>query len=385
MNKHFLKKSVTAALVAGGLMGLGVQPAYAAANLLKAVKVGGGWVSVVSYINTQPVAGGGVYIHATHQTKNPANFTDACKHLDGRSTTTQNDLTTSVLSTPGGGLGSVYPVTDSAGGAILNPGAGTTPAEGFLVLENYDGTAAGGGAGGLGADGTLTSEAIVFNLASGYLYSERALTVTHNLSSPGGNVSIEAPGCGNCNFMQATPFSAGGASVFGNGTAGATTRFMFLPAATAATGAYAIATNRPGFAPSSTSDSATSVNLVAPGYSARITLEARMDASAAYAPGVYDRLEGSRSLTQGNEVVCLAQLSAAQLTGSSVPVFIADGGWLNLAPRCRQVDGASVVTTCSAVAGTTAEIGDSAILYKVETATGYGMVVTPQNQQWFAK
>lgn len=355
------------------------QPAHAAANMLNAVKVGGGWVSVVSYINTMPpAAGGAVYVHATHQVKNPANLTDSCTHLDGRATTTRNDLTTTVLTTPGGAAGSVYPATDIVGGAIINPPAtAVATAEGFLILENYD------SAGALGADGTLTSEAIAFNLTSGFLYSGRALDVTHIAASPGGNVSIEGPACGNCNYMQATPTSAGAATAFNNTTAGTLTRFMFLPPATATTGVYAIAVNRPGTAEAA--DLASTTNLVTSGYNARIRLEARMDALHAYNLGIYNRLEDFRSLTQGNELVCLAQLSPAQLTGGTVPTFITDGGWMNLAPRCREdTTGLGTYATCDSNAAGI-EVGDAAILYKVEYATGYGYAVTPQHQQWYTK
>ncbi len=50
------------AAAAGAALALGVvsQSAFAHANLLPAIKVGGGWVSVVAYVNTQPAAGGGV-------------------------------------------------------------------------------------------------------------------------------------------------------------------------------------------------------------------------------------------------------------------------------------------------------------------------------------
>ncbi|QLQ00011.1 MAG: hypothetical protein HZY78_07215 [Burkholderiaceae bacterium] len=95
------------AAAAGAALALGVvsQSAFAHANLLPAIKVGGGWVSVVSYVNTQPAAGGGVFVHATHQSKDMSKLGDACVHVDGRSTTTINDLTTTVLDTP-----AVWPV-----------------------------------------------------------------------------------------------------------------------------------------------------------------------------------------------------------------------------------------------------------------------------------
>lgn len=340
------------AAAAGAALALGVvsQSAFAHANLLPAIKVGGGWVSVVSYVNTQPAAGGGVFVHATHQSKDMSKLGDACVHVDGRSTTTINDLTTTVLDTPGGTAGSVFPAADNVGGAIINPGnLGLPTSEGFLVLENYD------GAGALGADGTLTSDAIVFNLASGYLYSTRALTVTHNAASPAGNVNIEAPACGTCNYLVGNT-----GAPYSNGTAGNLTRFTFLPpGAPALTGAYLIPT------------STTVGNLVTSGYASTMTFEARMDAAQGYAQGIYDRLEGARSLSVTNKVTCIGQLTPQQVTGNTVPNFIANGGWFNLS-------GVSNPTG-------TATDSNSAVTFKVEWAPKYGMSIQPLNQQWYAK
>ncbi|MFN3814040.1 MAG: hypothetical protein ACK4SM_05395, partial [Aquificaceae bacterium] len=350
--------------------------AKAHANLIPTIKVDGGWVSVVSYVNTMPVpAGGATFVHATYQVKNPNDLTGRCVHLDGRSRTTENDLTTTVLSSADAAWGTVFPAGDTVGSALIDP-PGPAPAEGFLVLENYDDT------GALGKDGTLTSEAIVFNLGSSFLYSQRALTVTHNAASPGGNVDIEAPGCGNCNYLQAQPFSAGAGTAPGNGTAGTLSRFMFLPPRTAFTSAYVIAINRPGTAEAA--DLATTVNLVAADYNARIRLEVLMDAAQGYGLGVYNRLEDFRSVTRRNDVVCLAQLSPDQMVDSGLSGFIVDGGWYNISPRCLENEPPIGLQECNGN-GAGNELGDAAIIYKVEFARGYGYAVTPQHQQWYAK
>ena len=341
------------AAAAGAALALGVvsQSAFAHANLLPAIKVGGGWVSVVSYVNTQPAAGGGVFVHATHQSKDMSKLGDACVHVDGRSTTTINDLTTTVLDTPGGMAGSVFPAADNVGGAIINPGnLGLPTSEGFLVLENYD------GAGALGADGTLTSDAIVFNLASGYLYSTRALTVSHIAASPLGNVNINAPGCGTCNYLVGNT-----GAPYSNGTGGNLTRFTFLPpGAPALTGAYLIPV-----------DTAAG-NLLAAGYDEQMIFEARMDAAQGYAQGIYDRLEGARSLSVTNRVTCAGQLTPQQVTGNTVPNFIANGGWFNLS--------ALIPAAAPGV-----NPGNAAVTFKVEWAPKYGMSIQPLNQQWYAK
>lgn len=359
------KKSLVAASVSGVFLALtGVsQSAFAHGNLLPAIKVGGGWVSLVSYINTQASAGGGVFVHATHQSKNLANLTDACVHVDGRSTTTQNDLTSTVLSTPGGAVGTVFPTGDTVGGAIINPGLLSVPtSEGFLVLENYD------GAGTLGADGTLTSDAIVFNLTSGFLYSTRALSVTHTTASPSGTVTGQAPACGNCNFLIGN-VGAG----FGNTTAGNLTRFGFLPpSAPASTSAYVIPLNRGTNLAGAGAEDPLSTNLVAAGYNSTARFEARMDAAQGYAQGLYDRLEGSRSLSVTNNVTCVGQLSPQQITGSTIPSFIANGGWFNLSARALQN-------------GSGQNSSDAAMTFKIEYAPGYGLAIQPLNQQWYAK
>jgi len=358
------------------------QTAYGYSNLIPAIKVDGGWVSVVSYVNTMPVATGAtqIHVHATYQVKNPADLKKECTHLDGRRVTTRNDLTTTVLSVAGGGVGTVFPGADTVGSALIAPPVTNDPVStGFLVLENYSGTTR-------GADGTLTSEAIIFNLAHGFLYSQRGLSTTHNVISPGGNVTIEAPGCANCNYLQATPRSAGGVTAFGNATVGANstlTRFMFLPPATATTGAYVIAINRTGTAEGA--EDPDSTNLVSANYNARIRLEARMDAAQGYALGVYDRLEDFRSITQFNEIACLAQLPPSQLVGQGIGPFITNGGWVNLAPICKETENNGATFIPCDFDGTGTEVGDAAIIYKVEFAAGYGFAVTPQHQQWFAK
>jgi hypothetical protein len=352
------------AAAAGAALALGVvsQSAFAHANLLPAIKVGGGWVSVVSYVNTQPPAGGGVFVHATHQSKNMANLDDVCVHVDGRSTTTINDLTTTVLDTPGGTPGSVFPAADNVGGAIINPatlldshGVPLPTSEGFLVLENYDGK------GNLGPDGTLTSDAIVFNLASGFLYSTRALSVTHQIASPGGLVTIDAPGCSGCNSLNG---NAGPS--YGNGSTGNLTRFTFLPpGAPALTGAYLIPTDTKGNLVTSGYGS------IALGYASTMTFEARMDAAQGYAQGIYDRLEGARSLSVTNKVTCVGQLTPQQVTGNAVPNFIANGGWFNLSGLNNPTGGP--------------DESDSALTFKVEWAPKYGLSIQPLNQQWYAK
>lgn len=390
MNKTFQKTLV--AVAAGSVLAIASQSAMAAANLLPAIKVGGGWVSVVSHISTANFNGGS-NVHATHQSKNMANLDDACVHLDGRSPTTLNDLTTSVLATPGGAVGSVFPVGDNVGGAIINPGVlpGVASSEGFMVLENYNSTGT-----TRGPRGTLTTDALVFNLASGFLFSSRGLEVTVVSGiAPNSDISIESPGAGGLDNLGLNTVTATGVnnSLDVNGTLnntgrgltaiapangvavdGVLTRFAFLPpAAPAKTGAYVIPTNRRLDVASAGADDPLTTNLTAAGYRARATFSARMDLAQNFALGIYDRLENNRSLAVVNPVTCVGQLSPEQITGASIPTFIANGGWFNLATEAM-TNGAG-----------TLNVSDSATLYKVEFAPGYGLSITPLNQQFYAK
>lgn len=390
MNKTFQKTLV--AVAAGSVLAIASQSAMAAANLLPAIKVGGGWVSVVSHISTANFNGGS-NVHATHQSKNMANLDDACVHLDGRSPTTLNDLTTSVLATPGGAVGSVFPVGDNVGGALINPGVlpGVASSEGFMVLENYNGNGT-----IAGPRGTLTTDALVFNLASGFLFSSRGLEVTVVSGiAPNSDISIESPGAGGLDNLGLNTITATGVdnSLDVNGTLnntgrgltaiappngvavdGVLTRFAFLPpAAPAKTGAYVIPTNRRLDVASAGADDPLTTNLTAAGYRARATFSARMDLAQNFALGIYDRLENNRSLAVVNPVTCVGQLSPEQITGASIPTFIANGGWFNLATEAM-TNGAG-----------TLNVSDSATLYKVEFAPGYGLSITPLNQQFYAK
>jgi hypothetical protein len=112
---------------------------------------------------------------------------------------------------------------------------------------------------------------------------------------------------------------------------------------------------------------------VAAGYDARAEFIARMDAAQGYAQGIYDRLEGARSLSVTNPVTCVGQLTPDQITGSSVPGFIANGGWFNLQ--------AHALTN----ADKTLNLSDAAVTFKVEYAPKYGLSIQPLNQQWYAK
>ena len=400
--KKIFQKTVVAVAV-GAALGVISQSAMAAGALLPAIKVGGGWVSVVSVITTTTAGTGANFVHATHQSKDITATDSACTHLDRRSTMTPNDLTTSVLSTPGGDFGTVFPVGDTMGGAIINPAALAVPtSEGFLVLENY--TTA-----GLGDDGTLTADAIVFNLASGFMYSSRALSTTHTVASPNGTVTINAPGVGVGNYLAGNvgslvasatavaPNVAGVATIgntavgFNNTAAtGNLTRFAFLPpGAPANTGAYVIPTNRGtgmagGYAGNATIDAVNlaanqdvlSTNLAAAGYNARVVVEARMDALQNYALGIYNRLESGTSLSVTNPITCVGQLSPAQITGNAIPNVIKDGGWFNLSARAMRNN---------TVAANALNVGDSAVTFKTEWAAGYGLSITPLNQQWYTK
>lgn len=138
MNKHLMKRSVTAALVAGGLVGLGAQPAQADGILFPYLSTQTGAFSFVSVVNTH-APGAAItqplyqftYGHKPATTPNPTmvSNTGNCAHFNAPVTATPSDM-----------------MTFHVGGTITTPGA-----NGFALFEEGNDT--------LGfAPGQLTSQ-----------------------------------------------------------------------------------------------------------------------------------------------------------------------------------------------------------------------------------
>ncbi len=137
MHKH-LKSSVAAALMAGGLVGLGAQPAHADSLLFPYLSTQAGTFSFVTIVND----GRGEFstltgYHFSYGHKaNPVANKKGCGHFDGNVVSTPADMMTfevnGKVSEPGGALfegGAAAPVTSSA---LTLPVANQTA---FLVVE----------------------------------------------------------------------------------------------------------------------------------------------------------------------------------------------------------------------------------------------------------
>ncbi|MCS7307504.1 MAG: hypothetical protein NZ526_03005, partial [Aquificaceae bacterium] len=166
------KKAIAAsALATMALFGASKQ-ADASAVMIPAIKSGGGWVSVISYITTTPSRPntlGAPGVHITYQFKSSlAPSMSACSERNLLVLSSTNDLTTYIVDA------TVSPVPKPPifeGGLIGTVGGGYDPAipmQGFVVLENVASTQPialeNCGAGGANCQ-TLAAEAIVFNLS----------------------------------------------------------------------------------------------------------------------------------------------------------------------------------------------------------------------------
>ena len=100
MHKHLMKKSVTAALVAGGLVGLGAQPAQADGLLFPYLSTQAGvfsFVSVVSDGSAGTTSGAEyqfTYGHKTASAASPLVNTANCSHFNASVHATENDMLT---------------------------------------------------------------------------------------------------------------------------------------------------------------------------------------------------------------------------------------------------------------------------------------------------
>jgi hypothetical protein len=152
MNKHLMKRSVTAALVAGGLVGLGAQPAQADGILFPYLSTQTGVFSFVSVVNRDVAVIVAPQLSFTYghkaATAGPVvtSNTGSCSHFDAGVTSTQSDMMTfhvrGTITTAGA---SGFALFEAAGDGA-GPGVGqltSTPAPlpldnqlTFLVVEN---------------------------------------------------------------------------------------------------------------------------------------------------------------------------------------------------------------------------------------------------------
>lgn len=142
MHKHLLKKSVTAALMAGGLVGLAAQPVHADSLLFPYLNTDAGTFSFVTIANeglNEFSTLTGYHFNYGHK-PNPVNNTAGCTDMDFNVTSTPADMMTfevnGKVTEPGGVLfegGAAAPVTS---GVPFSLPAGQTAFLGVEPLGN---------------------------------------------------------------------------------------------------------------------------------------------------------------------------------------------------------------------------------------------------------
>ncbi len=382
-------------LAAAALFGASKQ-AEASAVLIPSIKSGGGWVSVISYINTASsnVPGDVPGVHITYQYKSslaPAMTT--CNERNLLVPTSRNDLTTYIVDA------TVSPIPKPPifeGGLIGTVGGGYDPGipmQGFVVLENVidmepptvetcqEGTS---------NCQTLAAEAIVFNLSSRFIYSQRALEMHHAGFSNVNELMVAAPR--NHNTIVATMRADNNDPVDHAYAPGSTPNvgyFAFLPTDIADTVVYAIAVNRPRgtLNPSgAANDVGATTNFVGVNYGAAARLTAITEDPI---QGYYLRDEQRLSAVRTVDFRCVAEIPAASPDGQpglvpTDPVIRRHGAWFNLRPLAMCADNTGAIVPCTAP-GIAAEAGDGVIAFKVELNPSYGFVITPLHQLFYIR
>ncbi|MFN0238422.1 hypothetical protein [Hydrogenobacter sp. Uz 6-8] len=399
------KKAIAAsALTAMALFGAS-QQAKASAVMIPAIKSGGGWVTVLSYITTTPSLPnvlGAPGVHITYQFKSSlAPAMTACSERNLLVPSSTNDLTTFIVDA------TVSPVPKPPifeGGLIGTVGGGYDPGipmQGFAVLENVastqpitvedcDDTTEGTNANCQ----TLAAEAIVFNLTSRFLYSQRAIEMHHR--GFGDVRELWEAGGGNHNTIAATvgttePVDHRYANIDSAPNVG---YFAFLPTDVADTFVYAIAVNRNSFNPGSNNNQpGSTVNFSSVNYAAAIRLTAITEGrNNDFIPGnpiqgYYLRDEQRLSAVRTIDFRCAAEIRAASEEGTPGlvpldPVIRRHGAWFNLRPVAYCQDPAGTPAACNTLPreNRAAELGDGIIALKVEVNPAYGFAITPLHQ-----
>ncbi len=394
------KKAIAAsALTAMALFGAS-QQAKASAVMIPAVKSGNGWVTVLSYITTTPSIPnvlGDPGVHITYQFKsNPAPAMTTCSERNLLVPSSTNDLTTFIVDA------TTSPVPKPPifeGGLIGTVGGGYDPGipmQGFAVLENVASTQpitlenCGTNEAASSNCQTLAAEAIVFNLTSRFLYSQRAIEMHHQAFS---DVRELREAGVNHNTIVATLRASDPTDHAYSGTGPNVGYFAFLPTNQADTYVYAIAVNRvrATLNPSGAAgDVAGTTNMVGVNYGAAIRLTAITEGrNNNFIPGnpiqgYYLRDEQRLSAVRTIDFRCLAEIRAASEEGTPGlvpldPVIRAHGAWFNLRPLAMCADGTGAIVPCTAP-NITAEAGDGIIAFKVESNPAYGFAITPLHQ-----
>ncbi|MDW8097783.1 MAG: hypothetical protein RMI44_06585 [Aquificaceae bacterium] len=378
------KKAIAAsALATMALFGASKQ-AEAGAVLIPYVQAGGGWFTVLTYIAGNPASFGTApppnkgWLHITYQMKDDlTRLGSSCTHYDGYVESSITDVTSCLITgSPPAHTGALFNDVDYGllpdGPCFNYPVSGA----GFVVIDDQNKGV---------NNAAIAAEAVVFNAAAGFLYSQRAIEMNHDAT---GVVNELYHLNTLTNTLRAFDSSAGKnikeTHLYVNGVDnhGATAAYFHVfPGASpplpgnpvVTTWLYVIPVNLKGTDGKATKgEAATSLNMIDVNYNATIRVRAVRDAFDNWLPGFYDRVERSQSQLQPQDVTCVGLISLDRLfTAPGWSDLSRNGGWFNVELE-RVISGNE-------------EVGDAAIIYKVERATGFGFAVTPLTPQIYIR
>ena len=328
MNKHLMKKSVTAALVAGGLLGLATQPAQADGILFPYLSTQTNVYSFVTVVND--AVGSAPEYHFTYAHKSvPVANTGNCNHFDGDVRSTANDM-----------------MTFEAGGKLLNPLGGRA-----LFEEAGD-------AGGFGSGG-LTSTPIALNVANqiAFLAVEDSSDTTGAVNlfgwaeviDTGANLSLAYT---THNFVDEGAAYTGTRADFSNLSSGAVV-MSWYPTSNVSSSWHVL-----NLGPV-TSMAPASGSSLRRGYGASGT------SSNSTNGGAYDRDELFWSGSKTARIRCFGFVGISDLLSSGVVAQVANGGWTYLVGANA---GSAPDSDANDPAGNYGTAGTTYLVHKIQTA-----------------
>lgn len=336
MHKHLMKKSVTAALVAGGLLGLAAQSAQADGILFPYLSTQAGVYSFVTVVNDAVGSSNSYHFTYGHKTAPVANRGN-CEHFDGDVGTTLNDM-----------------MTFHVRGTILEPGAA-----GYALFE-----AAGDGA-GAGAGG-LTSTPLPLRVDNQIAF----LGVEHNGSEPdstavnlfgwaevidtGANLSLAYS---THNFVDASAYAMADRANFANLSTGAVV-LSWYPTTMVTTSWHVLELAVIGSASGSMSPA--SGSFLRRGYTVSGTYNNSTNG------GAYDRDELFWSGSKTTRIRCFGIVNRGDLLGSGVDANTVSGGWTYLVGANA---GSAPPNDAQDPDGSYSSAGTNYLVHKIQAAT----------------
>lgn len=346
MNKHLMKRSVTAALVAGGLVGLGAQPAQADGILFPYLSTQTGVFSFVSIVNRDAAAVAQPTLSFTYGhkaatagpvvTSNTAN----CSHFDSPVVSTASDM-----------------MTFHVGGTITTPGA-----NGFALFEEANDAL------GVGA-GQLTSQPAPLPVPGQLAF----LVVENTAAEPVGALTLDGwaeviDTTTNLSFAYSTNDYARVTGIAG--TTNFTTTAAAIAAGAAPTGGIASGPVVLSWYPTQFVDTrwhvlnvGTTATMVPAGGTTGIR-QGFTVANPAAVGGAFNRDENFFSGAREQRVRCFGIVSRADLLSGGPLASTANGGW-------TQLVGAAIAANVGIADDPTGAyvLGTSFLTHKIQTVT----------------